>query len=93
MVVQAPVAELLEATVRALAPTRATALASALSDYRGWNLYPHCAQCRVLRLFPVKRLTLRPQRRLPPSLDALLHAAADLPGEAFRLPHDPTARL
>jgi hypothetical protein len=39
-----------------LTPTRATAIASALSDYRGWMLYPHCARCRVLRQMPVNEL-------------------------------------
>jgi hypothetical protein len=39
-----------------LAPTRATALASALSDYCGWHLFPHCARCRVLRMLPIAEL-------------------------------------
>jgi hypothetical protein len=37
-------------------PTRATALASRLSDYRGWNLLPHCARCRVMRQISIARL-------------------------------------
>jgi hypothetical protein len=42
--------------VKPISPIRATALASALSDFRGWTLYPHCARCRVLRQLPVNEL-------------------------------------
>jgi hypothetical protein len=40
----------------AIAPTRATALASALHDFRGWQLLAHCPRCRVMRQIPVNRL-------------------------------------
>jgi hypothetical protein len=43
----------------ALAPTRATALASALAAYRGWFLLIHCAGCGRLRLLPVSELADR----------------------------------
>jgi hypothetical protein len=39
-----------------LAPTRATALASPLSDFYGWNLLPHCARCRVMRQIRVDQV-------------------------------------
>jgi hypothetical protein len=39
-----------------LAPTRATALASPLSAYRGWNLLPYCARCRVMYQIRVDQL-------------------------------------
>jgi hypothetical protein len=39
-----------------LALTRATALASRLSDYSSWNLLPHCTCCRVMRQIRVDRL-------------------------------------
>jgi transposase len=32
-----------------LPPTRATALASPLSAFPGWLLFPHCARCSVMR--------------------------------------------
>jgi hypothetical protein len=41
---------------RPLAPTRATALATPLSAYRGWAILPHCANCRVMRQLAVDRL-------------------------------------
>jgi hypothetical protein len=42
--------------VTAIAPTRATALASALTDYSGCMLYPHCARYRVPRQLSVNIL-------------------------------------
>ena len=42
-----------------LAPTRATALASALAIYRDWNLLIHCAGCGRLRPLPVSELADR----------------------------------
>jgi hypothetical protein len=40
-----------------LAPTRATALASAaLADYRGWLLFIQCTQCGMLQRLPVSEL-------------------------------------
>ncbi len=44
------------APMPALAPTRATALASTLATFRGWHLLAHCAHCKAMRLLPVTRL-------------------------------------
>jgi hypothetical protein len=33
-------------------PTRATALASTVGDYRGWHLLVHCSQCRAMQMLP-----------------------------------------
>lgn len=40
----------------AMPPTRATALASTLSAFRGWNLLIHCAGCRVMRRLSINEL-------------------------------------
>jgi hypothetical protein len=47
-----------DASMSALAPTRATALASPLHRFTGWFLTVNCPGCRVLRTVEVNTLIL-----------------------------------